>query len=277
MGGSSYNFSSRIMRSAKYQEATTDEIFEQNRKRQIHESMDPKKALLREARDSEMHPNSLPIILGLDVTGSMGSIPRYMVNEGLPKMVAQLMEKGIGDPAVLFLAIGDSKNDKYPLQVGQFESGDEELDMWLTRTYLEGGGGGNGGESYLWAWYYAARHCQTDAWDKRKQKGFLITFGDEPCHNFLTPSEVHEVMGYGAKESISAETLLKEAQERWEVFHLCLNGSDSSATGWTRLLGERAIMVEDQTTVDKVISDIIASNYHISTSTKPATEGKIML
>jgi hypothetical protein len=134
-----------------------DTVFEQNRKRKIHESMDPKTIKLREARDSAEHPNVFPVILGLDLTGSMGSIPVYLIREGLPHIMGKLIQKGFNDASLLFVGVGDHENDDAPLQVGQFESGDDELDTWLTRTWVEGGGGGNAGESYLLAWYFAAK------------------------------------------------------------------------------------------------------------------------
>ena len=85
----------------------------------------------------------------------------------------------------MFGAIGDHECDSCPLQVGQFESGDVELDMWLTRTFLEKGGGGNNGESYGLAWFMANNFIRTDAKDKRQQKGFVLTIGDEPVlHNY---------------------------------------------------------------------------------------------
>ena len=46
-------------------------------------------------------------ILALDVTGSMGSIPHYLVKDGLPNIMDGLIKKGIADPQVLFMGIGD--------------------------------------------------------------------------------------------------------------------------------------------------------------------------
>ncbi|STD12570.1 hypothetical protein [Chryseobacterium carnipullorum] len=37
-----------------------------------------------------------------------------------------IIQGGVPDPALLFLGIGDHECDAYSLQVGQFESGDEE-------------------------------------------------------------------------------------------------------------------------------------------------------
>lgn len=147
MGGTFYSNSNRTLRaeSLGYHKKSVNEIFVQNQKRMIHEQMEPSKVFIRESRDSDNHPNSLPIIIALDLTGSMGRIPHDLVKDGLPKIMGGIIQNGIPDPQVLFLGVGDHECDKAPLQVGQFESGDEELDLWLTRTYIEGGGGGNGG------------------------------------------------------------------------------------------------------------------------------------
>lgn len=262
MGNSSYSTSDRSTRATAsgYHTKSADEIFEQNRKREIHDSMDPKGAKIREARDSKEHPNSVPIILCLDVTGSMGKIPHYLVKEGLPHMMGTIIQYGTPDPALLFLANGDTTVDRYPLQVGQFESGDKELDMWLTRTYLEGGGGGNEGESYLLAWYFAAFHTVTDSWQKRGQKGFLFTVGDEPCLSQVSKSELSNLMGLQMETGYSAETLLSEARKYYEVYHLQIlqgqRGRDSHDY-WKGLLGQHCIAVENYEDVAKTIADVV--------------------
>lgn len=269
MGGGRYDVVSRSVRSDSlgYQTKGIDDIFEQNKKRQIHESMVPSKALLRESRDSDEHPLSVPIIIGLDVTGSMGRIPHYLIKDGLPKLVSTIIERGIADPQILFLAIGDHRSDSYPLQVGQFESADAEMDMWLTRTYLEGNGGGNGGESYSLAWYFGAHHTSIDSWEKRKQKGFIFTIGDEPCHYDLPSRAIEGIMGVNSEKGHNSEELLKSVQETYNVYHLhLLQGShgDSPVRGWKSLLNENCIVVNQYEELDKIISDIVVSNLKTS-------------
>jgi hypothetical protein len=274
MGGGFYSLDTRSVRAASlgYFTKSADDIFTQNKERKIHESMEPSKALLRESRDSENHPNSLPIIVALDVTGSMRTIPHALVKDGLPNMVGNIIQRGIADPAILFLGIGDHTCDQAPLQVGQFESGDEELDLWLTRTWLESRGGGNEGESYLLAWYFAAKHTITDAWEKRGQKGFLFTIGDEPCLKNLPKTAVEELMGKLPQASFTAKELLEAAQEKYEVFHLHImqgNAGESSLGFWKKLLGQRCIEVDDYEKVGNIIADTVTSFMETRVSHEP--------
>lgn len=262
MGNSSYSFSNRTTRATKsgYDTKSADEIFEQNRKRRIHDSMDPKNAKIREARDSKEHPNTVPIILSLDVTGSMGKIPHFLVKEGLPHMMQGIIDEGTPDPALLFIAVGDSTCDQVPLQVGQFESGDQELDQWLTRTYIEGGGGGNEGESYLLAWYFAAYHTVTDAMEKRGHKGFLFTVGDEPCLECISNGDLQKIMGEKYETGVTADVLLADAQKLYDVYHLHVlqgqRGKDS-LEGWKTRLGQRCIPISDYKDVAKTLTKIV--------------------
>jgi hypothetical protein len=283
MGGSLYSFSSREERATNlgYHTKSANEIFEQNTKRMIHESMQPHTALLREARDSVSHPNSIPIILGLDVTGSMGRIPHYLIKDGLPTMMSNIIQRGVPDPQVLFLALGDHTCDNYPLQVGQFESGDQELDEWLTRTYIEGHGGGNEGESYSLAWYFGANHTITDHWEQRNQKGFLFTVGDEPNLKTVPKTFISKLMGtelpsqnestfiVGAKQKdyYTEAELLEDAQRLYNVYHLhIMEGSAGkrSFSYWKELLGDNCIQVDHHEDLSKILADIVVDRVNNS-------------
>ncbi len=276
MGYSDYSLGSRKLRSTSlgYADKPRDEIFTQNKVKKIHESMDPNGIKKRECCDSPTHPNATAIQLYLDVTGSMGHIPHEMIKDGLPTLMGTLIQNGVPDAALMFGAIGDHECDRHPLQIGQFESGDAELDMWLTRTYIEGGGGGNSGESYLLAWYFAANHVRMDSFDKRKQKGFVITIGDEPCLNNLPVSAIKGIMGdtsVGEKNWTKGE-LLDAARVQNHVYHIHIDHGGRIDPQWREMLGDNLIVVEDYTEISKVISNIIISK--LKDSIPASTPGK---
>lgn len=262
MGYGGYSQINRSVRSQKlgYNTKSLDELFNHG----LDNGMNPKNISLRESRDSEEHPNSISIILGLDVTGSMGVIPHALVKEGLPKIMSRVIEAGIDDPQVLFLGVGDHKVDQAPLQVGQFESNDELLDKWLTSLFLEGGGGGNGGESYHLAWYFASLKTTLDSLEKRKQKGFLFTIGDEPVHNDLNKESINRIIG-GEERDYSTVELLEMAREKYNVFHIHIphgvrSSSENVINGWRELLGDNLIVADSKENIPKLIPSIISKN-----------------
>lgn len=286
MGYSSYSMDSRATRSENlgFMKKSVNQIFTQNVERKAHADMLPSGVVLRESNDSVAHPNTIPIQFYLDVTGSMGHIPHEMIKTGLPTLMSRLIENGVADASLMFGAIGDHEADNFPLQVAQFESGDAELDMWLTRTYLEGGGGGNAGESYLLAWYFAAFHTKTDAFTKRSRKGFVFTVGDEPCLRNLPVSAVKNIMGNTSvgQGNYSMEELLAKAQETNHVYHIHLNhGGRSVDSRWREVLGANLLEITDYTTISRVISDVIlshnvATNFSTSTNTtSPVTSDSL--
>ena len=282
MGHGGYNISARGARadSMGYKTKSVAEIFTQTKERRIHESMQPSKALIREARDSENHPNSVPIIIALDTTGSMLDIPKHLVADGLPNMVGSIIQKGVPDPSILFLGVGDHECDRAPLQVGQFESGDAELDLWLTRTYLERGGGGNGGESYLLAHYFAANHTVTDSLEKRGEKGILVTIGDEAGLHSLPRRSVEEIMGKDVQGNYSDQNLLNLAKEKYDVYHIHINhnGGDRRAEAyWKDLLNENCIIVDDYEEVGNTISDLVVRNVKNRVSHNPYKKTNVIV
>lgn len=230
---------------------------------------------VRECRDSEEHPNSTPIIIALDVTGSMRRIPYYMITEQLPKIMNILQERNIPDPQILFMAIGDHVYDEFPLQVGQFESDTKKILDTLESLVLEGGGGGNEGESYLLAHIIAGYHTETDSFFKRGKKGFLFTIGDEPNLKSVSSNHLIQILGYekGVKPIYAHEALAK-AQEQYEVYHIHVkDGSYSSSPAWKETLGDHFVAChsdEISKNIANIISDtqvgIIAPNVEVKES-----------
>lgn len=203
---------------------------------------------VRESRDTQEHPETTPIIIALDVTGSMRRTPHEMIRNNFPKLMGALMQLGVKDPQLLFMAIGDHKYDDYPIQVGQFESDTERIVNSLEEFVLEGGGGGNRGESYLLAHIVAGYHTETDSWYKRHKKGYLFTIGDEPNLKSVPGRALETFMGYQRPaETITAEEAVKKAQEQYNVFHIHItDGSHGSRPdkGWKDLLGQNVLVGE---------------------------------
>lgn len=261
MGGTSYSYSARTERSTKkgydtVTKATMDRVFVQAKKGEAHESMRSQGIVLREARDSDVHPNTFPVIFVLDVTGSMMDIPVMLIKEGLPKLVSSIIDQGVEDVTLLFMAVGDHETDDYPLQIGQFESGDEELDLWLTRTYPEKGGGANAGESYGLAYNFAAHNIVTDAWEKRGQKGVMIVCADEPALNYYPDAVMKEVTGNNQAKGFSIDEAINAAKEKWNIFHINPHNNYDEVY-WKNKLGQNYISVSDYNKVPEIVSDLV--------------------
>ena len=253
-----------------------ERIFKQ---KNINNAMNPHGINIRESRDSKEHPKSLAIVIALDVTGSMGTVPYHLIKEGLPNIMGRIIESGIQDPQVLFLGIGDHECDRSPLQVGQFESSDQLLDKWLTEIYLEGGGGGNDGESYLLAWYLAGKHTSIDCFEKRNEKGFLFTIGDEPCLRNLSKDRIEQIMGPGQYGDFTATELLEKAKKMYNVFHVHINETLTGArketvAGWKQIMGESLIIAENHEDVAGLIAKTINGSSASKSKVKKVEQNK---
>lgn len=278
MGSGSYSYLSAVSRSKDYATMDSARIFtsESRHTHKVSQKFDIKNNV-REARDSEEHPESFPIIIALDVTGSMGSIPNKLVKHDFPEIMKKILETGIKDPQICFVGIGDHECDDVPLQVGQFESSDELMESWLTGIYLEGGGGGNDGESYSLAWYFAARHTDIDSFNKRNKKGVLITIGDEPFLKSIPKDTLQELFGEGQAD-VKSTDIYKEACEKWDIYHINVkdySGSRPSVKKRWDLLGDHLINTQssDGSDIIDIIPGIVIKSYGDTTpSTKVSEE-----
>lgn len=219
------------------------EVFRQTA---CHGLMDPKGLRARECRDSADHPDSLGIVFALDVTGSMGEIPRLLARKELPTFMKLLGECSVPDPQVLFMAVGDATCDRAPLQVGQFETTAELMDQWLTWCYLEAGGGGNAHESYELALYTLAQHTDLDCWAKRRKRGYLFMTGDELPYPAVSRHQVEALFGEKLDEDISVEEVVAAAAETYHLFFLIpdLRRRAVVEPRWRELLGDQVICLE---------------------------------
>jgi len=231
------------------------------RSSQINEALDPNGVLLRESCDGDDNPESNAIIIGLDVTGSMGRIAHEIAKEGLGTLIEGILErKPVVDPHILIAAIGDVMCDSSPLQISQFEA-DERIIQQLTDNYVEGGGGGNNTESYDLPWYFAATRTAIDCFTKRGKKGYLFTVGDEMPPAGLRAKDIKRVFGTDDQQDYTAAELLALAEEKYHVFHLIVEeGSYCRGrqrprviAGWKQLMGSRAIPLSNYKHMSEVI------------------------
>lgn len=191
----------------------------------VHEALDPGKLNslgqnIRESLDSDISPETNSIVAIFDETGSMGGIPKIFVTK-LGKLMEFLVKKDIvKNPQLMFGAFGDAKLDHErevaPLQMGQFEVGNE-MDDNLSKIYLEGSGGGQKRESAELVFYYLAKHTKLDCWDKRGEKALLFIFSDELFYPMVNREEVKRLIGDILEADIPTADILEELRERYEV------------------------------------------------------------
>ena len=274
MGGGYYSYSDASTRSynLRSSKVSREEIFH-NRK--MDKDMDIK-GKVRESCDGVDHPKSFPIIIALDVTGSMGVVPENLIKEGFPEIMKKIMDEGVEDPQVCFVGFGDFYCDKAPIQVGQFESSDELTEKWLKAIWLEGGGGGNGSESAALSYYFAARHTKIDSFLKRNKKGVLITISDDACNGMINKETGKNLFGTCEKDVTTSE-ILAEAKKTWDVYHInlmdYLGQHEYVRSNWKNMLGDHYIETEsaDGKDIPSIISGIVLRSYNESTSDEKLT------
>ena len=227
---------------------TVQEVY---KSRRISPLLDPKN-VMRQCLDSEEHPNTFPVILALDVTGSMGDAS-MKVAQKLNEIMTDVYEDGsIKDIEFCVMGIGDLAYDNAPIQISQFES-DIRIAEQLDALYFEAGGGGNKYESYTAAWYMGVRHCDLDCW-KRGKKGIIITMGDELPNPYLYKNGLINVTGDKVQDSIETKDLIDEVKEKYNIYHISVK-DNSSSYDWNNHNG----------VLDKAWKDLLGDHYSVAT------------
>ena len=220
---------------------TDQQIFTQ---RMLHPRLNPKN-VMRECCDSGEHPNTVPVILALDVTGSMGAASAEVAKK-MNEVMTRLYDS-IRDVEFLIMGIGDLAYDRAPIQISQFES-DIRIAEQLDLVYMEHGGGGNAFESYTAAWYMGLYHTKLDCW-KRGRKGLIITMGDEPMNPYLPAEPLAEATGDAVQGDVDTETLYRLTAEKYDMYHLHVSHRqvdrylETAMRTFGRQLGEEHVQV----------------------------------
>ena len=188
--------------------------------------------VMRECKDTEEHPNTIPVILALDVTGSMGNGAKEVAR--LLNVVMSELYNSVQDVEFMVMAIGDLAYDRAPIQISQFES-DVRVAKWVDKIYFEGGGGWNTDESYTAAWYMGLKHCDLDCW-KRNKKGIIITLGDEPLNVYLSKEVLQQLTDDKLQLDIETKDLYPEVIKKFDVYHLAVNDRSTSYHGYASMI-----------------------------------------
>lgn len=238
--------------------------------RSLHKDLDPReRSLVCEAEN--------PVVLAIDVTGSMGNWTKIIYDK-LPMFYGQLKMQGyLRDPAISFAAVGDAHSDKAPLQVGDFAQGLAIEDV-VKKLWLEGKGGSGFRESYeIAACYYASAKVRLAG---AVGKPFFFLTGDEACYDRLDSPDQTRWLGDSAAQWADAAAAFEALQRKFHVFLLKKPYQREEAETeimeqWTRLIGrDRILMLSDpkacvdmmlgaiavttgQRTVDEYIADLV--------------------
>lgn len=232
----------------------------------LADELDPKDKI-RECRNSEDHPHTKPVILALDVTGSMGN-----ASVEVAKRLNNIMEdlyKNVDDVEFMMMGIGDLDYDAAPIQASQFES-DIRIASQLDKLYFEGGGGGNSFESYTVAWYFGLYHTDLDCLEDGR-KGTIITLGDEPLNPYLPIDKLKRVLGDSVRQrETETKRLYELASKKFNIYHICINDNassyryyeneifdDTSSCSWVNVLGRENVIVSTIESLSQNISTLV--------------------
>lgn len=241
------------MDTGSYTVSSHQDIF---KSRTINEALNPYK-VTRECCDSAEHPQTIPVILALDVTGSMGDAAKEVATK-LNVIMTDLYSK-VKDVEFMIMGIGDFAYDDAPLQVSQFES-DIRIAEQMDKIWFEGCGGGNSYESYTGAWYFGTKHCKLDCWNRGK-KGIIITLGDEDLNPYLPYKRLEKATGDSLQGDVETKDLYKEAAEKFDIYHIYVDHHGyqyANMNTWTDVLPGQNVVSCKIEEIPQAITDIVS-------------------
>lgn len=219
-------------------------------------SMEPKGKILESTTKQ-------PVIIVLDVTGSNTEHAK-IVYDKMPMFYGNLVQKGyLTDFDISFCAVGDAYCDSYPIQAGSFAKG-VELDSWIEKIQLEGGGGGQNMESYELMAYYLYHNTKF----MRDAKPIVFFIGDEKPYDCVSCSQAEEIGLPAPEGNTNAFELLRKKMDDniymlltpYYSYDCQVNREIKEA--WTRLMPkEHVIDITSNKSIMDVMLGIISMAY----------------
>jgi hypothetical protein len=221
-------------------------------KTKMDSSLDPKNKTLKSNAKN-------PIMIMLDVTGSNIDLARLFYDKA-PMFYGQIEQQGyLKDFELVICAVGDAYSDDYSLQVGSFAKG-KDIDPWIEKLVLEGGGGGQHCESYELAACYLLK--KTEFANGAKPIVFFIA--DEAPYSRVDSRQAQSNLGVSYGET--TKHLFNELREKFgeNVFVLLNKYSgddfvDSITAAWQNIMApEHVIKINEGKSVVDLMLGIIA-------------------
>jgi hypothetical protein len=187
--------------------------------------------------------SSNPLVIAIDVTGSMASWP-FEIFDRLPLLYNTLSQYR-ENIEICFAAIGDAAVDQWPLQVTTFASG-FDLEQLLGSLYGEGAGG-DAAESYGLFAHWVNTHVQIPT---LQDKPFLIVFGDAPMHPTVPASQIANYLGDKVEKGIDTYKAWDKVGKTWNTWFLRRptgKPGDLVDKHWSKAIGEQKIFhIDDE-------------------------------
>jgi hypothetical protein len=183
-----------------------------------------------------------PLIIAVDVTGSMASWPAEIFDR-LPLLYNTLSQYR-EDLEICFAAIGDASCDRWPLQVTSFAGG-FDLEQLLGSLYGEGGGG-DAPESYGLFAHWVNTHVEVPS---LSETPFLIVYGDITMHEKVPKGEIEHYLGDSVAKDVDAVEAWRTLAQTWNAWFLRRAGKPGDAIDkqWGRAVGEQKILhIQDE-------------------------------
>ncbi len=184
-----------------------------------------------------------PLIIAVDVTGSMASWP-FEIFDRLPLLYNTLSQYR-ENLEICFVAIGDAACDQWPLQVTTFAGG-FDLEQLLGSLYGEGGGG-DAPESYGLFAHWVNTHVEIP---NLTETPFLIVFGDAPMHPKVPKNQIAHYLGDQVGRDVNALEAWQQVCQTWNVWFLRRptgRPGDRVDTQWGQAITEQKIFhIEDE-------------------------------
>ena len=184
-----------------------------------------------------------PIIIAVDVTGSMAQAPGEFFDRA--PLIWQTLSQYRPDMEICFAAIGDANGDQWPLQVIDFTK-EIALEQRIKALGCEGGGGGTLSESYELFGYFMLNHCTAP----NATTPYLFIYGDEKFYNQVHPGQVEGIIGDELQGPLDSMGLWKGLIQKFNVFFIQKpygNGNHPEIDAkvhelWANALGDQRII-----------------------------------